>query len=157
MEDRDRGRQGTAVDHNAASRQGGRFFAQTLEERMSLNRGCRATTITRHPAVEQGGATAALNNEAQEGRERARQIAREYLDSTSFLQCCWEILVFRMVREAAETALGLILWGQLSENLVETCRFPTTLARIHILNEAATPDYRDHYADEEELLSLIHI
>ena len=43
--------------------------------------------ITRRPAAEQGGATAALNNEAQEGRERARQTAREYLDSTSFLQC----------------------------------------------------------------------
>ena len=41
-----------------------------------LNKGCRATAIARHSAAEQGGANAALNNEAQEGRESARQIAR---------------------------------------------------------------------------------
>ena len=77
--------------------------------------------------------------------------AKEYLDSTSFRQCCWEILAFRVMREAAETAMGLIIWGQLSCNLVEMCRFPTTLARIHALHEATTPAYRDHYEDVEDL------
>ena len=113
--------------------------------------GCRETAIARHSAAEQGGTISERRNEAQEERAKARQTAKEYLDSTSFLQCCWEILVFRTVREAAETAMGLIIWGQLSSNLVETCRFPTTLARIHILHEATTPEYRDHYDDVEDL------
>ena len=47
--------------------------------------------------------------------------------------------------------MGLIIWGPLSCNLVETCRFPTTLARIHALHEATTPAYRDHYDDVEDL------
>ena len=113
-----------------------------------LNKGCRATAIARYSALGQGGTNAEFNNETQERRAKARQIAREYLDRTSFFLFCWDILVFRVIREAAEDALGLILWGRLRENLVETCRFPTTLARIHILNEAATPDYRDHPADD---------
>ena len=113
--------------------------------------GCRETAIARHSAVEQGGTISERRDEAQEERAKARQTAKEYLDSTSFLQCCWEILVFRTIREAAETAMGLILCGQLSSNLVETCRFPTTLARIHLLHEATTPEYRDHYDDLEDL------
>ena len=116
-----------------------------------LYTGCRETATARHSAAEQGGTISERRNKAQEERAKARQTAKEYLDITSFIQCCWEILVFRTMREAAETAMGLIIWGQLSCELVETCRFPTTLARIHLLHQATTPEVRDHYDDLEDL------
>ena len=47
------------------------------------------------------------------------------------------------MREAAQDALGILLWGALRGDLVETCCFPTTLARIYALDEAATPTYQD--------------
>ena len=115
-----------------------------------LNAGCRKTAVTQHSAEEQGGKVSERRSTAQEERVKVMQTAKEYLDSSSFRQCCWEILVFRMMREAAETAMGLIIWGQLSCNLVEMCRFPTTLARIHALHEAVTPAYRDHYDDVDD-------
>jgi len=112
----------------------------------NLNAGRRAASTAREAASKKGGNK--FLAETQEQRAEERRVARERLDRASFFRCCWEILVFRLVREVAQDALGLITWGDLRGDLVETCRFPTTWARIHALDEACTPEYRECPADE---------
>ena len=103
----------------------------------NLNAGRRATASANEAAPGQGGKFFA---QTFEKRAEARRVARGTLERAAFFKCCWEILVFRVMREVAQDALGLILWGDLRGDLVETCRFPTTLARIHALDEAMTPE-----------------
>ena len=86
--------------------------------------------------------------ETQKQRAELRRVARERLDRASFLQCCWEIITFRMLQEVAQDALALVVWGDLRGDLVERCRFPTTWARIQALDEAGTPEYRECPADD---------
>jgi len=111
----------------------------------NLNAGRRATASASNAASGRGGK---FFTWTLEKRTEARRVARGTLERAAFFKCCWEILVFRVMREAAEDALALILWGDLRGDLVETCSFPTTLARIHALDEAETPEYHNYPAGD---------
>ena len=81
----------------------------------------RASTSVADGTIRQGGN---LFAQALEERAKARERAKETLDRSVFLSCCWRILAFRAMREVVQDALGLLVWGELRDDLLDSGGFP---------------------------------